>query len=49
MVSFYTVAFVGMAPFGSLFAFTLAQHFGAPGATVYVPDSDADFEISAQK
>ncbi len=30
VMSFYTVAFVGMAPFGSLFAGTLAHSIGAP-------------------
>jgi MFS family permease len=30
VMSFYTVAFVGMAPFGSLFAGTLAHAIGAP-------------------
>ncbi len=29
-MSFYTMAFVGMAPFGSLLAGTLAHKFGAP-------------------
>lgn len=30
VMSYYTMAFVGMAPFGSLLAGTLAHHFGAP-------------------
>ncbi len=30
VMSYYTMAFVGMAPFGSLLAGTLAQAFGAP-------------------
>jgi MFS family permease len=30
VMSFYTVAFVGMAPFGSLFAGALAHSIGAP-------------------
>jgi hypothetical protein len=29
-MSYYTIAFVGMAPFGSLMAGTLAQAIGAP-------------------
>jgi MFS family permease len=32
VMSFYAMAFVGMAPFGSLFAGALAQRFGAPVA-----------------
>src|SRR6185437_1477789 len=32
IMSFYTMAFVGMAPFGSLLAGSLAHHFGAPHA-----------------
>ena len=32
VMSFYTMAFVGMAPFGSLLAGSLAHHFGAPHA-----------------
>jgi MFS family permease len=34
VMSFYTVAFVGMAPFGSLLAGGLAQAFGAPFAVM---------------
>jgi MFS family permease len=30
VMSYYTMAFVGMAPFGSLFAGTLAARIGAP-------------------
>jgi MFS family permease len=30
VMSYYTMAFMGMAPFGSLLAGTLAHHFGAP-------------------
>jgi MFS family permease len=30
VMSYYTMAFVGMAPFGSLLAGTMAQAFGAP-------------------
>lgn len=30
VMSFYTMAFMGTAPFGSLFAGSLAQHIGAP-------------------
>ena len=30
VMSYYTMAFVGMAPFGSLLAGALARHFGAP-------------------
>lgn len=30
VMSYYTMAFVGMAPFGSLLAGALAHHFGAP-------------------
>jgi len=29
-MSYYTMAFVGMAPFGSLIAGTVAAHIGAP-------------------
>jgi len=32
VMSYYTMAFVGMAPFGSLLAGSLAHHFGAPHA-----------------
>jgi MFS family permease len=32
VMSFYTMAFVGMTPFGSLLAGALAQRFGAPAA-----------------
>jgi MFS family permease len=32
VMSFYTMAFVGMTPFGSLLAGALAQRFGAPVA-----------------
>jgi MFS family permease len=34
VMSYYTMAFVGMAPFGSLLAGTLAHHFGAPHAVM---------------
>jgi len=34
VMSYYTVAFVGMAPFGSLLAGELAHLFGAPHAVV---------------
>jgi MFS family permease len=34
VMSYYTVAFVGMAPFGSLLAGTLAHRFGAPHAVM---------------
>jgi len=34
VMSYYTVAFVGMAPFGSLLAGSLAHHFGAPHAVM---------------
>jgi MFS family permease len=34
VMSYYTMAFVGMAPFGSLLAGTLAHHFGAPTAVM---------------
>jgi MFS family permease len=34
VMSYYTMAFVGMAPFGSLLAGSLAHHFGAPHAIV---------------
>ena len=34
VMSYYTVAFVGMAPFGSLLAGSLAAHFGAPHAVL---------------
>ena len=34
VMSYYTVAFVGMAPFGSLFAGVLAQSIGAPWTVV---------------
>ena len=30
VMSYYTIAFVGMAPFGSLLAGTMAHAFGAP-------------------
>jgi len=30
VMSYYTMAFMGMAPFGSLLAGTMAHHFGAP-------------------
>jgi hypothetical protein len=33
-MSYYTMAFVGMAPFGSLLAGTLAHRFGAPHAVM---------------
>jgi MFS family permease len=32
VMSYYTMAFVGMAPFGSLLAGSLAHRFGAPHA-----------------
>jgi MFS family permease len=31
VMSYYTMAFMGMAPFGSLLAGTMAHAFGAPG------------------
>ena len=34
VMSYYTMAFVGMAPFGSLLAGTLAHKFGAPHAVI---------------
>jgi MFS family permease len=34
MMSYYTMAFVGMAPFGSLMAGALAHRFGAPHAVI---------------
>lgn len=34
VMSFYTLSFMGMAPFGSLLAGTLAVKFGAPGAII---------------
>ncbi|HEY0264060.1 MAG TPA: MFS transporter [Granulicella sp.] len=34
VMSYYTMAFVGMAPFGSLLAGTLAHRFGAPHAVM---------------
>ena len=34
VMSFYTMAFVGMAPFGSLLAGSLAHRFGAPHAII---------------
>jgi len=34
VMSYYTMAFVGMAPFGSLLAGWLAHHFGAPHAVM---------------
>lgn len=34
IMSFYTMAFMGMAPFGSLLAGTLANQFGAPAAVL---------------
>jgi hypothetical protein len=33
-MSYYTMAFVGMAPFGSLLAGGLAHRFGAPNAVM---------------
>jgi MFS-type transporter involved in bile tolerance (Atg22 family) len=33
-MSYYTMAFVGMAPFGSLLAGALAHKFGAPHAVI---------------
>jgi len=35
VMSYYTVAFVGMAPFGSLLAGALAHRFGAPHAVMF--------------
>ena len=35
VMSYYTVAFVGMAPFGSLLAGALAHHFGAPHTVMF--------------
>jgi len=34
VMSYYTMAFVGMTPFGSLLAGTLANHFGAPHTVI---------------
>jgi len=34
VMSYYTIAFVGMAPFGSLLAGSLAQAIGAPGTVI---------------
>jgi MFS family permease len=34
VMSFYTMAFMGMVPFGSLFAGSLASAIGAPGTTM---------------
>jgi MFS family permease len=34
VMSYYTMAFVGMAPFGSLLAGALAHKFGAPHAVI---------------
>ncbi len=34
VMSYYTMAFVGMAPFGSLLAGALAHRFGAPHAVM---------------
>ena len=34
VMSFYTMAFMGMAPFGSLLAGSMASAFGAPTAVV---------------
>ena len=34
VMSYYTMAFVGMAPLGSLLAGSLAHHFGAPRAVM---------------
>jgi MFS family permease len=34
VMSYYTVAFVGMTPFGSLLAGFLAHRFGAPNAVI---------------
>jgi len=34
VMSYYTIAFVGMAPFGSLLAGTLAHWIGAPDAVI---------------
>lgn len=34
VMSFYTMAFMGMSPFGSLLAGSLAHHFGAPHAVM---------------
>jgi MFS family permease len=34
VMSYYTMAFVGMAPWGSLLAGSLAHHFGAPRAVM---------------
>ena len=35
VMSYYTMAFVGMAPFGSLLAGALAHRFGAPHAVIF--------------
>ncbi len=35
VMSYYTMAFVGMAPFGSLIAGALAHHFGAPHTLIF--------------
>jgi MFS family permease len=34
VMSYYTMAFMGMAPFGSLLAGTMAHNFGAPWTVV---------------
>ncbi|MGA8938712.1 MAG: MFS transporter [Acidobacteriaceae bacterium] len=36
VMSYYTMSFVGMAPFGSLLAGTLAHHFGAPHTVMMI-------------
>jgi sugar phosphate permease len=35
VMSYYTMAFVGMAPFGSLFAGAMAHAFGAPHTVIF--------------
>jgi len=34
-MSYYTMAFMGMAPFGSLLAGTMASRFGAPSTVIF--------------
>jgi MFS family permease len=35
VMSYYTMAFIGMTPFGSLLAGTMAHHFGAPMTVIF--------------
>jgi MFS family permease len=35
VMSYYTMAFMGMAPFGSLLAGTMASRFGAPSTVIF--------------